>query len=101
MISVGATMSLEVEESTTKRIVYTILLGISASIASVGIAAVIFEKAGRFVGLKPKIDASRWTALITLALQFWDFASDISLSFELWEHEDLWNERLILIGAIG
>jgi len=94
-------MSLDSGESSNQSIAYWVLLGISASFVMVGFAALFYEKGGPKCGLKPKVDNSRWIALITLGLQFWDFTSDISLLFELWGHDDLWNERLLFVAAIG
>ena len=84
--------------------VYYGLVSISGTVALVGVLALLYEK-GIIFCVKRKVDTSRWTAFIILGLQFWDFASDVLLSFELWFHDDLTNDdnrgRLILVAAIG
>lgn len=87
---------------TKKEYVYFVLMGISGAIGMVGIFAFIYQS-GCIPKLKPKVDHSRWSAWFAFALQFWDFASDISLSFELWTLPHLFGEdnRLILVSAIG
>merc|ERR1719361_1296152 len=55
LISVGATMTLEVDDESTKEIAYFVLLGVSASIAMLGVMAMFYEKAGSTVGLRPKV----------------------------------------------
>ena len=95
-------VSLEVIGVTIKEPDYAllVLLGISGMFCTVGICAKIYES-GVIPKLIPKVDNSLWTAWLAFGLQFWDFASDINLSFELWTHDDLWNERMILVAAIG
>ena len=95
-------VSLEVIGVTTEDTdyVFLVLLGISGMFCVVGLCAKICET-GAIPKLTPKVDHSLWTAWFAFGLQFWDFASDISLSFELWTHDDLWNERMILVAAIG
>ena len=77
-----------------------VLLGISGMFCMVGFGAKIYET-GAIPRLIPKVDNSLWTAWLAFGLQFWDFASDISLSIELWSHDDLWNDTMILVAAIG
>ena len=93
-----------VEIDENKDYVYYGLMGVSGMIASIGVFALIYQN-GNKLGFQAKVDTSRWIAFIILGLQFWDFASDVSLSFELVFHPDLLNDdrhgRLILVAAIG
>ena len=81
--------------------IYFVLMGASALFAMVGVLAFIYQS-GKC--LKPKVDSSRWAAWFAFALQFWDFVSDITLSYELWTES--WSgfdsqELLIHISTIG
>ena len=100
IIVVGESMELYPSSSSNKEFIYIILLCVSGVMALVGVAALIYEKSEK-IGLKPKVDFSLWAAWLGLAVQFWDFASDISLAFEIWAHDELMERTLILICAIG
>ena len=88
-----------VEEEETRDIAYFVLMGVAGIFVVIGIAALMYEKG--VITKKRTVDVSRWASFLALGLQFWDFASDISLCFELWFHDKLWNELLILVSAIG
>eukprot|EP01084_Bolivina_argentea_P153556 267750_1 len=47
------------------------------------------------------VDDARWTALISFALQFYDFGSDLNLSIEMWTRNDIFDDFIILTAAIG
>ena len=91
-------------DATTSIVDYTyyVLVGVSTLIASVGIAGLIVQT-GIVPKVPRKVDSSDWAAWIGLALQFWDFASDLSWCFELWTRDDIFDDdkRLILIAAVG
>ena len=88
--------------STTRDYVYFALMGISGLIALVGLLSLAYAW-GFMVCLPHWVDVCLWSSWIGLALQFWDFASDIALCQELWTHDDLWDpqKRMILVSAIG
>ena len=46
------------------------------------------------------VDDGLWVAVVSFALQFWDFFSDINLTVEMWGRSDI-GEVVILICAIG
>ena len=89
----GAPMSSESE----KEYIYYGLMAFSGAICLIGFIAIIFEKVSQ------KLDISQWTAFLVLGLKFWDFASDISLCFELWTLNHLFDsdKRLTLVCAVG
>ena len=87
---------------TEREYAYYVLVVITAMISMVGIAALAYEK-GVIPKVQRKVDTSRWTAFLALGLQFGDFASDISLCFELWSIPDLLDpdKRLVFVSAVG
>ena len=104
VLSVGESMVRfpDPDPVTSSDYIYFGLSAVSGMIGMVGAAAFVYEK-GFIPKITRKVDQSLWSAWLGMALQFWDFASDISLSHELWTHEHLWDaqRRLILICAIG
>ena len=46
-------------------------------------------------------DNAKWTSLIVVSLQFWDFVNDINLCIEIWASEDVIADMSLLIIAIG
>ena len=82
--------------------IFYVLLALAGIIAVIGIIALAYDW-GLLFCLPQWVDVSLWASWLALSLQFWDFASDISLTQELWSHPDLWDpqKRLILICAVG
>ena len=89
------------EEDTQKENAYYVLMSISGVFIVIGFLALLYEK-GK-ITKRRKVDSSRWAAFLGIGLQFWDFASDISLCFELWNVEDLFtgNKMPVFVAAIG
>ena len=84
----------------TKEDVYWILMSISGMFCFAGFVALCYEK-GAIPILKRKVDTSKWLSFFALGLQFWDFASDISLCYELWFLDNLYRERVLFVCAVG
>merc|ERR550539_1429288 len=97
-------MELYPESEDEKEIVYFVLMAVCGVIAIIGVLSLLYAW-GFMVCLPQWVDVCLWTAWIGLALQLWDFASDISLCHELWTHDKIYKSsmegRLILTSAIG
>ena len=70
--------------------------------ASIGVLAFLYHR-GYILCCTPKVDTSGWIAWISLALQLWDFLSDIMLNREMWSTPRLMDRenKILLITAVG
>merc|ERR1719481_2282995 len=61
----------------------------------IGVAACNFNVLGCAVRPCSVVDNGRWTAVWVVALQIWDFGSDILLTVEVWRRDDVWRRPLM------
>jgi len=82
---------------------YTFLgmVSLCATLSSslLGFAACIFNKIGCAMPPCKIVDNSRWSSVMVIALQIWDFGSDVSLSLEVWSRDDLLTRTVIKVVA--
>ena len=78
------------------------LYSICGVFGSVGVLAFLYQR-GYVLCCSPKVDTSGWIAWISLALQLWDFLSDIMLNREMWSTPRLMDRqnKMLLIVAVG
>ena len=106
-------------------IAFYCILTVTGLIAFIGIVALLFnEQLIPAVGPCNIVDNARWTAVVTLSLQVYDFgtlmivllvsvhfmivmrvfvvlASDIRVAMEIWTHPDLSTKPLIMVSGLG
>ena len=90
-------------ESNTPYIFYG-LLGITGLITLIGVFAVIYNKNSETLSKLPGfnvVDDGKWAAIVVLALQFWDFTSDLNLAYEIATRDDVIEDPIITVIAIG
>jgi len=80
--------------------VFFALLSFCVCLILLGFAACAFNKS-RCANSIYAVDEARWTAIIAIALQIWDFASDVTLSLEMWSRRDVLSNTLVLVSAVG
>ena len=97
IIGIGETTELYPSTAMATEYIYYVLTGISGMFVFGGMMAFLYEK-GVIPMIRPKVDISLWSACCAMGLQFWDFASDISLSFEIWGKCDLNVLEMDLLG---
>ena len=80
------------------------LLSITVVIALTGIFGLVYNKKADKLSKLPGcnvVDDGKWIAIIVFALQFWDFGSDVNLASEIVTRDDLNDDPVIFIIAIG
>ena len=81
--------------------IFLVLLGICAAMVGVAVCACVSNKIGCRDSVHCSVDEARWASLIAFALQFWDFASDVTLTFSIWRRADVFASKLIFACAVG